>query len=71
VREFFLQDGGLIAVYPAYLRSTFMPWSPAGVHLIASAAPCDTVSSTSFAESSLKFARQVGRLETAAYASAK
>ena len=33
-REFFLQDGHLLPDYPAYVRSTFIPWSDPGVHLI-------------------------------------
>ncbi len=33
-REFFLQDGHLLQDYPAYVRSTFRPWSDPGVHLI-------------------------------------
>jgi len=33
-REFFLQDGHLLLDYPAYVRSTFRPWSDPGVHLI-------------------------------------
>jgi exosortase/archaeosortase family protein len=34
LREFFLQDGQLLADYPAYLKSTFRPGSDPGVHLI-------------------------------------
>jgi len=34
LREFFLQDGQLLANYPAYLKSTFRPGSDPGVHLI-------------------------------------
>lgn len=34
LREFFLQDGKLLADYPAYLKSTFRPGSDPGVHLI-------------------------------------
>ena len=33
-REFFLQGGHLLPDYPAYVRSTFIPWSEPGVHLI-------------------------------------
>jgi len=33
-RECFLQDGHLFPDYPAYVRSTFIPWSDPGVHLI-------------------------------------
>lgn len=33
-REFFLQDGNLISDYSGYVKSTFRPWSPPGVHLI-------------------------------------
>ena len=33
-RECFLQDGHLLPDYPAYVRSTFIPWSDPGVHLI-------------------------------------
>ena len=33
-REFFLQDGNLISDYTGYVKSTFRPWSPPGVHLI-------------------------------------
>lgn len=34
LREFFLQNGKLLADYPAYLKSTFKPGSDPGVHLI-------------------------------------
>ena len=33
-REFFIQGGQLHSDYPAYVRSTFIPWSEPGVHLI-------------------------------------
>jgi exosortase/archaeosortase family protein len=33
-REFFVQDGHILADYPAYVRSTFIPWSEPGLHLI-------------------------------------
>lgn len=33
-REFFMQDGHMLADYPAYVRSTFVPWRDPGVHLI-------------------------------------
>ena len=33
-REFFVQDGHLLPDYPAYVRSTFIPWSEPGLHLI-------------------------------------
>lgn len=33
-REFFMQDGHMLADYPAYVRSTFCPWKEPGVHLI-------------------------------------
>lgn len=33
-REFFMQDGQMLADYPAYVRSTFCPWRDPGVHLI-------------------------------------
>lgn len=33
-REFFMQDGRMLADYPAYVRSTFVPWRDPGVHLI-------------------------------------
>ena len=37
-REFFLQNGKLLPDYPAYVQSTFIPWSEPGVHLIFVAA---------------------------------
>ena len=37
-REFFLQGGHMLPDYPAYVRSTFIPWSEPGVHLIFVAA---------------------------------
>lgn len=61
MREFFLQDGRLLTNYPAYLRRTFLPWTPAGVHLIASAL-ADHMSATLFAKSSLELATQVSQL---------
>lgn len=33
-REFFMQEGQMLADYPAYVRSTFCPWKDPGVHLI-------------------------------------
>jgi exosortase/archaeosortase family protein len=33
-REFFMQEGQMLADYPAYVRSTFVPWRDPGVHLI-------------------------------------
>lgn len=64
MREFFLQDGSLLTDYPAYLRRTFLPWTPAGVHLIAST-PVDSVSAILFAQSSLQLATQVSQLNQA------
>ncbi len=61
MREFFLQDGKLLTDYPTYLRRTFLPWTPAGVHIIASA-PADHVSATLFAQSALQLATQVSQL---------
>jgi exosortase/archaeosortase family protein len=34
LREFFLQDGNLLADYGSYLRRTFRPWASPGQHLI-------------------------------------
>lgn len=34
LREFFIQDGRLLADYPSYLKSTFSPGADPGVHLI-------------------------------------
>jgi hypothetical protein len=33
-REFFMQEGQMLADYPSYVRSTFCPWKDPGVHLI-------------------------------------
>ncbi len=33
-REFFMQEGQMLADYPSYVRSTFCPWRDPGVHLI-------------------------------------
>lgn len=51
LREFFLQDGKLLADYPAYLGSTFKPGSDPGVHLIF-ISPMGSGTPQSFAASS-------------------
>lgn len=52
--------------YSAYLGSTFLPWSPAGVHIIASA-PVDSISARLFAASALQLANQLGHLNAETY----
>lgn len=65
MREFFLQRGALLTDYPAYLRHTLLPWSSAGVHIIASA-PVDSLSAKAFADSTMELAVQLNQLDAAA-----
>ena len=65
MREFFLQRGRLLTDYRAYLWNTLLPWSPAGVHIIASA-PADSLSANAFANSTLELAAQLSQLDAAA-----
>lgn len=61
MREFFLQPGGQVLTYGDYLRKTFLPFSPAGVHVIASS-PVEAMSAESFAESTGRLARELSRM---------
>ena len=62
MREFFLQRGRLLTDYRGYLHDTLLPWSPAGVHIIASA-PVDGLSARAFAKSAQEFASQLNQLD--------
>jgi hypothetical protein len=66
MREFFLQRGTLLTDYRAYIQHTFLPWTPAGVHVIASAAT-DSLSAEAFASSVLELATQLSQLDTPAF----
>jgi exosortase/archaeosortase family protein len=61
LREFFLQDGLLIADYPAYLQSTFRPGSDPGVHLIF-ISPMEKGSPETFAATSAELAEKFHHL---------
>jgi len=58
MREFFFLRGEPVMSYGDYLMRTFLPLSPAGVHLIASAMT-NTMSSRSFADATDQLARQL------------
>ena len=60
LKEYFLQDGALLADYPSYLRRTFLPFSSPGVHLVF-AAPVGSMSASLFAETADKLARQLSQ----------
>lgn len=62
MREFFLQRGSLLIDYRAYIQNTFLPWTPAGVHVIASAAT-ESMSAEAFASSILDLATQLSQLD--------
>lgn len=62
MREFFLQDGQILRDYASYLRSTFAPFSSAGIHIIASAS-VDSMSAAAFAETVDRLADEIHRLE--------
>jgi exosortase/archaeosortase family protein len=61
MREFFIQDRELLLDYATYLRRTFLPWSPAGVHLIASAARSN-LTAAAFARGAEGLARELWAL---------
>jgi exosortase/archaeosortase family protein len=61
LREFFLQDGKLLADYPAYLKSTFAPGSDPGVHLIF-ISPMDSGTPQAFAIASAGLAESFHHL---------
>src|SRR6185436_7425570 len=58
MREFFLHRGKLLTSYREYLRATFAPWSPAGVHVIV-AAPVNSMSTQMFAAQSERLAQEL------------
>lgn len=62
MREFFLQPDGLLFTYGDYLKRTFLPFSAAGVHVIASC-PVDAMSAEVFAELSERSAGELMRLQ--------
>lgn len=62
MREFFLLRSGLVLEYQDYLRRTFLPFSPAGVHVIASC-PTNAMSAESFATISEQSARELCRMQ--------
>jgi len=62
--EYFIHDGKLLSGYPAYLLSSFMPFSPAGVHLILEA-PLHAVGKDFFKAESDRIADAVARLSLA------
>lgn len=66
MREFFLQRGSLMDDYPAYVRNTFLPWSTAGVHVIASAST-DSQSAEAFANSTVQLATQLSQLDASMF----
>jgi len=68
--EFFFQRDRLLTNYSTYLRSTFLPWSPAGVHMIASA-PTTSSSATRFAETALRLATELAQLNTGAQSASR
>ena len=61
MREFFLQGSNLLLSYPEYLRRTFSPFSPPGIHIIATA-PQESMTAESFAEVSERLAWQLKEL---------
>ena len=65
MREFFLQRGRLLTDYRAYIQNTFLPWTSAGVHVIASATT-DSMSPEAFDSSILDLAMQLSQLDASA-----
>lgn len=62
MREFFLVEGDLLADYPAYLRRTLGVFTPAGVHLIASARQ-DAMDARTFADIAARAAADLQRMQ--------
>jgi exosortase/archaeosortase family protein len=58
MREFFIHDGNFVSDYGSYLLSSFLPFSPTGVHIIVQA-PQRSMSADYFAEESERVARQL------------
>jgi exosortase/archaeosortase family protein len=61
MREFFLHQNQLLPDYRTYLRRTFWPWSPAGVHVISSASS-NRMSAKTFAQQSEYLAKELQKL---------
>jgi hypothetical protein len=61
MREFFIHRNELLTEYRSYLARTLWPWSPAGVHLIASGS-ATSMSAKSFAQQSVILAKELHAL---------
>jgi exosortase/archaeosortase family protein len=67
MREFFLLRSGLLLRYEDYLRRTFLPFTPAGVHVIASS-PTNAMTAEGFAVFSEQSVRELYRMHQQAHA---